>query len=95
MSSLTTSTSSKKQSPKEGRGMPAYLESFLSLKGDGAPFDPEDLPTLKKLREAYIEFLLEATGFNLSETAKILNISRTTLSKRLARPDRFRASEAS
>lgn len=36
-------------------------------------------PTLKKLEEAYIQFIYEQTGYNKTRTALILGIDRRTL----------------
>jgi DNA-binding NtrC family response regulator len=37
------------------------------------------------LEKEYITYLLKLTGFNLKRTAKILNISRTTLYNKMSR----------
>ncbi len=50
------------------------------------PFrDKENLSTLDDLEKEYIAYLLKLTGFNLKRTAKILNISRTTLYNKINR----------
>jgi len=46
--------------------------------------DPEELPTLEELKSEYIEYLLDRTFRNKTETARILNISRTALYYRIS-----------
>jgi DNA-binding NtrC family response regulator len=64
--------------------MKKYLDSFLLARTRAAQDDLESLPTLDELKNQYIEFLLDSTFHNKTETAKILNISRTALYYRLA-----------
>jgi DNA-binding NtrC family response regulator len=58
--------------------MPKFLEYCL-----GFHLAEDRFPTLEDLKKEYIEYLLDLTGFNLKETAKILNISRRTLANSL------------
>ncbi len=62
--------------------LPEYLqESTSSTK---LPFiGKEHLSTLNELEKEYITYLLNLVGNNLKKTAKILNISRTTLYNKL------------
>ena len=63
--------------------LPKYLqESFLS--SDKIPFiKREHLTTLKDLEKEYISYILKVTNSNLRKSAKIMNISRTTLYNKL------------
>jgi DNA-binding NtrC family response regulator len=47
--------------------------------------DRDNLSTLDDLEKEYIAYLLKLTGFNLKRTAKVLNISRTTLYNKMAK----------
>ncbi|MFQ6108674.1 MAG: sigma-54 interaction domain-containing protein [Candidatus Aminicenantales bacterium] len=59
--------------------LPPYLQR-LSPSDYQIPFiDREHLSTLDDLEKEYITYILKKTGYNLKRTAKILNISRTTL----------------
>ncbi len=42
------------------------------------------MPTLDELKNEYIEYLLDRTFWNKSQTARILQISRTALYDRLS-----------
>jgi len=59
--------------------MKKYIEILLNNRLKAAGDDPEALPTLEELKSDYIEFLLDRTFCNKTETARILNISRTAL----------------
>jgi DNA-binding NtrC family response regulator len=59
--------------------MSEFLRYYLNLRKKALFWKRECLPALKNLEKDYIDYLLEVTQCNLSETAKILNISRTTL----------------
>lgn len=62
------------------------LEEDLSLppstRVSGNPFADE--PTLSELEERYIEWLLERHDGNRSECARILNIGRNTLIRKIS-----------
>jgi DNA-binding NtrC family response regulator len=45
----------------------------------------DGLSTLEDLEKEYIAYLLKLTGFNLKRTAKVLNISRTTLYNKMTK----------
>jgi len=63
--------------------LPPYLQEF-SPAVDEIPFiDRKQLATLDELEKEYINYLLKITKNNLRKTAKILNISRTTLYNKL------------
>ena len=61
-----------------------YLEVFINDRRRASGEDIDSLPTLEELKAEYIEYLLDRTFQNKSETARILNISRTALYYRLA-----------
>ena len=64
--------------------MSRFLESlFASDAVNSVPVS--SLPTLDDLVGEYILTLLALTHYNVSQTARILNISRTTLYSRLRR----------
>jgi len=64
--------------------MPEFLEYLLGLKKKKSDLaNKGNLPTLDGLKKEYIDYILEITLYNLSEAAKILNISRTTLYNKL------------
>jgi DNA-binding NtrC family response regulator len=64
--------------------MMKYLEILLNNRRRAAGDDPEALPTLEELKSEYIEYLLDWTFCNKTETARILKISRTALYYRLS-----------
>jgi len=59
--------------------LPDYLQKISSQKLAVPFLDRENLSTLDEIEKEYIMFLLKKTNNNLKSTAKILNISRTTL----------------
>ena len=61
-----------------------YLEILLKDRRRMAGDDLEVLPTLEEIKAEYIEYLLDRTFRNKTETARILNISRTALYYRLS-----------
>lgn len=66
--------------------MRRYLDGFLEARV-GA-WDPEQMPTLDEIKNAYVEYMLDRTFSNKSLAARILNISRTALYDRLPASDR-------
>lgn len=64
--------------------MKRYLEGFLEPRKLVSEKNPESFPTLEELKADYIEYLLDRTFYNKTQTARILNISRTALYYRLA-----------
>jgi DNA-binding NtrC family response regulator len=64
--------------------MKKYLEGFLEYRKRASEENPEALPTLEELKTEYIEYLLDRTFYNKTQTARILNISRAALYYRLA-----------
>ncbi|MFP4081417.1 MAG: sigma 54-interacting transcriptional regulator [Candidatus Aminicenantes bacterium] len=63
--------------------LPKYLQD-VSPSAHKIPFlDKNRLSTLDELEKEYIAYLLKTTGRNLRKTAKILDISRTTLYNKL------------
>ena len=63
--------------------LPKYLQS-ISPSAYEVPFlDRDHLSTLEELEKEYITYLMKKTDGNLKKTAKILNISRTTLYNKL------------
>ena len=65
--------------------MSDLLQQILSR--DAAPIATAaaELPTLEEFADRYVLFLLERTLHNVSQTARILGISRTALYARLRR----------
>ena len=59
--------------------MNVYLQRYLGLDERRQYVQPAGLPTLRTLERDYIRFLLEVTGENRTEVAKILGISRSSL----------------
>ncbi len=66
---------------RKGQKISKYLYYYLGP--DRIHFPKNALPSLNKLRKAYIVYLLELTDNNLIETAEILNIPCATLKKKL------------
>jgi transcriptional regulator with PAS, ATPase and Fis domain len=66
--------------------MVEYLQSYLESRKISPAQNENEFPTLEDLRREYIRYLLEVTFHNISLTAKILNISRTTLYNTLPKP---------
>jgi ActR/RegA family two-component response regulator len=65
-----------------------YLQSYLASREKIAARNENALPTLDDLRREYIHYLLEVTFHNISLTARILNVSRTTLYNAMHKPNR-------
>jgi transcriptional regulator of acetoin/glycerol metabolism len=63
--------------------MSRFLETLFA--GDNAQPSVSNLPTLDDLVSEYVLTLLALTHHNVSQTARILNISRTTLYNRIRR----------
>jgi len=63
-----------------------YLQSYLGSRKILSAQNENEFPTLEDLRKEYIRYLLEITFHNISLTAKILNVSRTTLYNALPKP---------
>jgi DNA-binding NtrC family response regulator len=61
-----------------------YLEVLIQDRRRASGEDFDSLPTLEELKTEYIDYLLDRTFQNKSETARILHISRTALYYRLA-----------
>jgi DNA-binding NtrC family response regulator len=70
--------------------LPKNLRDQASIKPRPAFMDRENLSTLDELEKEYIAYLLKLTKFNLKRTAKVLNISRTTLYNKMARYEMVR-----
>jgi len=68
--------------------MVEYLHSYLESRKNSPAQNENVFPTLEDLRRGYIRYLLEVTFHNISLTAKILNVSRTTLYNVLHKPFR-------
>ncbi|MCX6566787.1 MAG: helix-turn-helix domain-containing protein [Candidatus Aminicenantes bacterium] len=64
--------------------MNRFLETMFAS-GMGHAVSVSSLPTLDDLVSEYILTLLALTHYNVSQTARILNISRTTLYNRIRR----------
>lgn len=61
--------------------MSVYLGHFLNMKKSKTP--GEDLPSLKEIKSNYIQYLLDVTGNDIEETAKILDVPRNDLEKKI------------
>lgn len=61
--------------------MTTFLRYYLSQNSKNPLID--ELPTMEKLKKEYISYLLKLTDKNIFETAKILNISRSSLYQKL------------
>jgi len=66
--------------------MNRFLESFFADEASRST-PVSNLPTLDDLISEYILTLLALTHHNVSQTARILNVSRTTLYNRIRRQD--------
>ncbi len=66
--------------------MNRFLESFFADE-ESRSTPVSKLPTLDDLISEYILTLLALTHHNVSQTARILNVSRTTLYNRIRRQD--------
>lgn len=59
---------------------PAYLVYLINRNHRTSP---DDFPSLDTLKKEYIRYLLQFTSYNLNETARILSISRGSLTRKL------------
>jgi ActR/RegA family two-component response regulator len=59
--------------------MSVYLGYYLNR--EKSQKAGEDLPSLKEIKSNYIQYLLNVTGNDLEETAKILDVPRASLEK--------------
>jgi len=62
-----------------------YFQGILQRELDRTPKNAHPLPSLEHLVDDYILYLLRLTSNNISMTARILKISRSTLYNRLRR----------
>jgi DNA-binding NtrC family response regulator len=65
--------------------LPKALRDQATARPRPAFGDRDNLSTLEDLEKEYIAYLLKLTAFNLKRTAKVLNISRTTLYNKMAK----------
>ncbi len=65
--------------------LPKSLRDQAATRGRPAFGGRDNLSTLEDLEKEYIAYLLKLTGFNLKRTAKVLNISRTTLYNKMTK----------
>jgi transcriptional regulator with PAS, ATPase and Fis domain len=65
------------------KDLPEYLQDTSILKKSESLIDREKYSSLEELEKDYISYLLNQTESNIQKTAKILNISRTTLYSKL------------
>jgi transcriptional regulator with PAS, ATPase and Fis domain len=56
---------------------------FLHANGSPAPAGPERVPTLAEIERAHIARVLEATHWNKKEAARVLDVSRGTLYRKI------------
>lgn len=76
-------TTGQKADKKSTQNKSKYLLHYLKIKKK-AP-QQEYLPTLERLEEEYINYVLELTGNDLAGSAEILNISPMHLFNKLKR----------
>jgi transcriptional regulator of acetoin/glycerol metabolism len=65
--------------------MPDCLQEILDRTKAGEEPGNAPLPTLENLINEYVRYLIRLTSHNIALTAKILNVSRSTLYHRLRR----------
>ena len=63
--------------------MNTYLQRYLGIDEQREYRQPAGLPSLRTLERDYIRFLLDATSRNMTEVARILSISRSSLYHKL------------
>lgn len=63
--------------------LPKYLRKYISSNGKNQFFNRNNLSSLRELEKQYITYLLKKNNNNIRKTAKILDISRTTLYSKL------------
>ena len=61
--------------------MTIYLNHYLEMRK--IQNAEEKLPSLEEIKRSYIHYILKVTDNNLDETAEILDVSRTTLQKKI------------
>jgi transcriptional regulator of acetoin/glycerol metabolism len=77
------STVSRAALSSPGRTIRASDIEFLHVGGITGPVVPERLPTLRETERAHIVRVLEATAWNKKEAARLLDISRGTLYRKI------------
>ncbi len=63
--------------------LPKYLQKMASSSKERNFFQREDINSLRELEKEYIAYLLQRNNHNIRKTARILDISRTTLYHKL------------
>jgi DNA-binding NtrC family response regulator len=63
--------------------LPKHLQNQTAGEAEHPFFGGEKIPTIQNLEAEYISYLLKANDNNIRRTAKLLNISRSTLYKKL------------
>jgi transcriptional regulator of acetoin/glycerol metabolism len=61
------------------------MQSYLDFYLETAQRETSSLPTLRELEKEYLRYLLEFTRFNISQVARILDISRTSVYQMITR----------
>lgn len=61
--------------------MSIYLSYYLDMKKKQNP--GKKLPSLEEIKKNYVRYLLNETDNNLEETAKILNVPKASLQKKI------------
>ena len=77
------STVSRAALSAPGRAIRAADIEFLHAGASAAPSGPERIPTLAETERSHIVRVLEATGWNKKEAARLLDISRGTLYRKI------------
>lgn len=63
--------------------LPKYFQEYVNSNGKNHFFNRENLSSLKDFEKQYITYLMKRNNNNIRQTAKILDISRTTLYSKL------------
>ena len=63
--------------------LPKHLQAYLASELDTPFFRKDNIYTLQNLESEYISYLMKTNNDNIRKTAKILNISRSTLYNKL------------
>jgi len=63
--------------------LPKYLQELSAASGEGLFSRAQNPASLQQLEKEYIEYLLKSQRNNILQTAKVLNISRSTLYQKI------------
>lgn len=65
--------------------LPEKVREGRAARADSGEVDPEHLLTLAEHEQRYVERVLDATGGNKTQAAKVLGLDRRTLYRKLER----------